>query len=426
MTLPRLAEPPGVSGPRPRVRRQRPAVARGMAAALAALFVLAAIAGGVYGLRGRPRVSDANITAGVVETIAALRTQWDPRLFVLEVTPTASGGGVTLAGAVDGANASELLAAVREVQGVRRVVDRLLRLPDPALGPETVALVVVAVANLGDAPSRAQGDHLVTQARLGDGLEVLREQEGWYLVRMTDDGYLGWVDAAGVVRLTPAELEAYFAGEHVLVMAKLADVFEAEGGQVRLRAVMGSTLKAGQGPGPAGSGDGSGLDPAYLAVTLPDGRPGLVRDTEARLLPSALAVWAQTRPPAEIIALAEQFLGLPYLWGGTTSQGFDCSGFTQFVFGLNGYRLPRDADMQYGVGTPIADRSALLPGDLVFWSTAGVGPSHVGIYVGGLRYIHSRGSAGVAINSFDPGAPDYDEGLDRTYIGARRLVAGAP
>ena len=393
-----------------------------MAAALAALFVLAVIAGGVYGLRGRPRVSDANITAGVVETIAALRTQWDPRLFVLEVTPTASGGSVTLAGAVDGANASELLAAVREVQGVRRVVDRLVRLPDPALGPETAALVVVAVANLGDAPSRAQGDHLVTQARLGDGLEVLREQDGWYLVRMTDDGYLGWVDPAGVVRLTPAELEAYSAGEHVLVMAKFADVFEVEGGQVMLRAVMGSVLKAGQRPDSAGSG----LDPAYLAVTLPDGRPGLVRDTQARLLPSALAVWAETRPPAEIIALAEQFLGLPYLWGGTTSQGFDCSGFTQFVFGLNGYRLPRDADMQYGVGTPIADRSALLPGDLVFWSTATVGPSHVGIYVGGLRYIHSRGSAGVAINSFDPGAPDYDEGLDRTYIGARRLVAGAP
>jgi len=398
-----------------------------MVAALAALFVLAAIAGGVYSFRGRPRVSDADIAAVVVETIAALRTQWDPRLFVLEVTPTASGGGVTLAGAVDGANASELLAAVRKVQGVRRVADRLVRLPDPALGPETAAVVAVAVANLGDAPSRAQGDHLVTQARLGDALEVLREQDGWYLVRMTDDGYLGWVDLAGVVRLTPAELEAYTAGEHVLVTAKLADVFEAEGGQVMVRAVMGSALKAGQGPGSAGSGlDASGADPAYLAVTLPDGRQGLIRDTQARLLPSALAVWAETRPPAEIIALAEQFLGLPYLWGGTTSQGFDCSGFVQFVLGLSGYRLPRDADMQYGVGTPVVDRSALLPGDLVFWSTATAGPSHVGIYVGGLRYIHSRGSVGVTINSFDPRAPGYDEGLDRAYIGARRLVARAP
>jgi hypothetical protein len=402
-------------------------MARGMAAALAALFVLAAIAGGVWGLRGGPRVSDANVTAAVAEAIAVLRTEWDPRLFVLEATPAASGGGVTLAGVVDRARAAELLAAARKASGGRPVVDRLVRLPDPALGPETVALVVVAVANLGDAPGRAQGEHLVTQARLGDALEVLRERDGWYLVRMTDDGYLGWVDPAGVVRLTPAELAAYSAGEHVLVTAKLADVFEAEGGQVLLRAVMGSALKAGRGPDLDEVGrDGSGTDSAYLAVTLPDGRAGLIRDTEARLLPTALAVWAETRPAAEIIALAERFLGLPYLWGGTTSQGFDCSGFTQFVFGLNGYRLPRDADMQYGVGTPIADRSALLPGDLVFWSTAKAGPSHVGIYIGGLRYIHSRGSAGVTINSFDPRASGYDEGLEQAYIGARRLVAGAP
>jgi cell wall-associated NlpC family hydrolase len=88
---------------------------------------------------------------------------------------------------------------------------------------------------------------------------------------------------------------------------------------------------------------------------------------------------------------------------------------------MAGYFLRRDADMQYEQGEPVLDRKDLKMGDLVFFQTYKAGPSHVGIYIGNMKYIHS-GSKGVAINSFDPKDPDYSADLDRKYIGARRII----
>lgn len=257
-------------------------------------------------------------------------------------------------------------------------------------------------------------------------MEVLREKSGWYLVRM-EDGYLGWVDGAGLRVMEPAARQAYQTGSQVLITAKLADVFRP--GQdpasppsagVITRVVMGTVL-----PSPSQIEE-TGHAPAYFEVVLPTGESGYVKAADARLVPSVVAVFAEQKSPQDVIALAGKFTGLAYLWGGTTSLGFDCSGFVQFVFGMNGYKLPRDADMQYSVGTAVASRADLRPGDLVFFSTYKAGPSHVGIYIGGSRYIHSS-SAGVGINSFDPRARDYSERLDKAYLGARRIIeAGRP
>lgn len=98
-----------------------------------------------------------------------------------------------------------------------------------------------------------------------------------------------------------------------------------------------------------------------------------------------------------IIAKANSLLGTPYLWGGTTPNGFDCSGFTQYIFASQGIDLPRTSQDQAKVGTSVS-YGDLKPGDLVFFSTAGNGTiDHVGIYLGNSQFISATTHKGVAI-----------------------------
>lgn len=117
-----------------------------------------------------------------------------------------------------------------------------------------------------------------------------------------------------------------------------------------------------------------------------------------------------------IIGFAQQFLGLPYVWGGTTpSPGFDCSGYVQYVYQHFGISLNRTSEEQFNEGTPVS-RSNLQPGDLVFFSTYAPGASHVGIYVGNNTMLDAS-SYGISYDDLTNGywAP--------RYLGARRVIA---
>ena len=116
-----------------------------------------------------------------------------------------------------------------------------------------------------------------------------------------------------------------------------------------------------------------------------------------------------------IVSTSMDYLGVPYYFGGTTPAAFDCSGYVQYVFAQAGISLPRTADVQYEVGTPISTTD-LVPGDLVFFSTYTYGASHVGIYVGDGNFIHASSSRGVTISSL--GEAYYSS----RYIGARRIL----
>lgn len=126
----------------------------------------------------------------------------------------------------------------------------------------------------------------------------------------------------------------------------------------------------------------------------------------------------QTQPPQKvdsIIATAKQYLGVKYQWGGTTPQtGFDCSGYTSYVFAQNGISLPRISRDQYTIGTKVAFED-LQRGDLVFFSFAGNGiVSHVGIYLGEGQFINASSSKGVTVYAIGP----YWKSV---YVGARRV-----
>ena len=116
-----------------------------------------------------------------------------------------------------------------------------------------------------------------------------------------------------------------------------------------------------------------------------------------------------------IIQTSMQYMGVPYIFGGSTPSGFDCSGYVQYVFAQAGISIPRTADYQYYAGTPIAT-SDLRPGDCVFFSTYLPGPSHVGIYIGDGNFIHASSSRGVTTDTLSRAY------WVSTFIGARRFV----
>ena len=115
-----------------------------------------------------------------------------------------------------------------------------------------------------------------------------------------------------------------------------------------------------------------------------------------------------------LLNIAMRFGGVPYVWGGETPDGFDCSGFVQYVFRQIGINLPRTADVQYELGRKVL-QSELQPGDLVFFETYEPGASHNGIYVGDGNFIGANSGTGVAVASL---ASPY---WRTRYLGARRL-----
>jgi peptidoglycan DL-endopeptidase CwlO len=148
---------------------------------------------------------------------------------------------------------------------------------------------------------------------------------------------------------------------------------------------------------------------------VPESNPLPVPESDA-LLPQAAPVEdvIATAPPARyggVVGIAMQYLGVPYVWGGASPSGFDCSGFIMYVYSQVGVSLPHHAASQYSSGSPVS-RDALEPGDLVFFNGLG----HAGIYIGGGQFIHAPHTGDVVkISSLS------DSWYAATYVGARRI-----
>jgi cell wall-associated NlpC family hydrolase len=164
----------------------------------------------------------------------------------------------------------------------------------------------------------------------------------------------------------------------------------------------------------------------FFKVKFPDGRIGYVKKTEAE----SLVEWIDSRNPTEgnLVKTARQFMGIPYLWGGTSPKAVDCSGYTKTVYFMNGIILPRDASQQDDIGMLVDDQkyfSRLLPGDLLFFGSAPTDSTeekvvHVGMWIGNMKFIHSSGD--VHISSMDFNASDFDEYNYNRYLKSKRIL----
>ena len=285
--------------------------------------------------------------------------------------------------------------------------------PARDLGEDVWGLVTVSVASARELPSHKA--EMATQLLLGESARVWKQKGRWFQIE-TADGYRCWLEGGTFVRSGPAEVRRWNESPLLFVTALEECVRETPQPDAPpvTDVVLGCRLQR----------IGDAVD--WFRVALPDGRAGYLPKRAA----TDLAQWQAGRQPTadNIERTAKQFLGRPYLWGGNTPRGLDCSGFTKLVFALNGIELKRNAGQQaeQGVEVPL-DRnlSQLRKGDLVFFGHRARGNrperiTHVGIYLGDKQFIHA--SQRVRINSLDPASPLCDAERLRGLLRARRVL----
>ena len=276
--------------------------------------------------------------------------------------------------------------------------------------PGTTGVVCVAVADLRIAPGVAT--ELVNQALLGTPLTVLDSgpaaTAGWARVRLPD--YEGWMVTAAIGTAPDSDPAARLI--RVAARSTALTVLDSEG----LPTGESLTVYAGTRLVLAPDVAVSGME-GWVLVTLPDGSDALA--DPAALTPLALDACGSA---AAVIETAQAFLGIPYLWGGITERGIDCSGLIQITYRVHGYELPRDADQQLQTIPTAVSGTDWQPGDLIFYGHSPQQVIHVMLALGDGRVIHAKGDQHVMVQSMDPAQPDYHARKDR-YLGARRVIA---
>lgn len=272
-----------------------------------------------------------------------------------------------------------------------------VRLLEPPAG--SALWVISSVADIRRSPDHAS--ELLTQMIMGESAERLKTEGDWHLVRLSD-GYIGWL-RSWYARETDREAIALFmdrSDSRVEDPIAFVRSSPAEGELPVSDIVAGSRVIA----GPPRSG--------YRSVQLPGGKSGYLRNLEL----GDAEVDLPSRERA--IDRAMRYIGIPYLWGGTSPKGFDCSGLVRHVFGMEGVGLPRDTDRQALVGDeiPVGEAS---PGDLLFFGE-GEPVSHVALAIGEGRFVHSYGE--VRVNGLRPEDPLHEEKLAASVRFARRIL----
>ena len=288
-------------------------------------------------------------------------------------------------------------------------------LPDTVVGNKMYAIARNSVINIRSNPKHSA--ELGTQGLLGMPLKVLDKKGDFYRVQ-TPDRYISWVDKGGITRMEKDEFDKWNNRKKIIYTKNSGYVYadKNEKSKIVSDITLGGILKY------------KSLNDSFFEVEYPDKRIGFIKREDALMYDSWLNNLATNQNNIEKTAKSMQ--GFPYLWGGTSSKGMDCSGFTKMVYFINGFIIPRDASQQINAGKTVdknLDFSDLQKGDLLFFGTKATETKkqrvvHVGIWLGNdkMEFIHASGN--VHISSIDENQPNYDEFNKNRYLGSKRYL----
>lgn len=279
-----------------------------------------------------------------------------------------------------------------------------------AFAKNGLQIIVVPVANMYSHPS--DRSDVVSQAIYGSNVTLLVARGEWSRIQ-TADRYKGWVPSRQLRIILTGDGYAT-SGPTVQVESLFANIYDDPDitkhkpvitvpFETKLEVAPSDAVVANKPQKPASEG--------WLEVRLPVMRRAWIQTGDVISDPKPLSI-------PESIELAKKFLGLPYLWGGRTSFGFDCSGFTQMLVRARGILMPRDADQQaaWSGVTPV-DRNDLQPGDLLFFGSSPKKITHTGMYIGDGQFIQdtTTGHPVVQISRLD------DDPWTRLLVACRRV-----
>lgn len=268
-------------------------------------------------------------------------------------------------------------------------------------------IVNVSVCNTRSEPRYMSGQE--SQALLGMPVKVLGHESEWTQIE-TPEGYVHWTLSSTLKEVSRHELTQWNQKEQLVVTSLFSFVYQkpSSKSQTVSDVVGGDRFRL------------LGKKGKFYHVLYPDGREGWIPRSDAR----PMNEWRTTlrSEPSDILRTAFSLMGIPYMWGGTSPKGVDCSGFVRTVLYLHDIIIPRNASQQAQKGEHIEidpDFANVQPGDLLFFGS-GERVVHVGIYIGNKRFIHSLGF--VHVNSFDPQDPLYNEYERHRLLFASRVL----
>lgn len=347
------------------------------------------------------------------EQIAALKAEFAPdkRVALLNIEAIKEGKKYILKGESNLPDAVSVFREKLKQEGIA-FVDSIQLLPMPELEERTEGLVNISVANLRSTPKHSA--ELATQATLGTPIKIYKREGDWFLIQ-TPDKYLSWVDAGGIVLFSEQKLKDWKETKKIIYTKTYGHSFAvSNANEIVSDLVAGSVLET-----------IAELKEFYV-VRYPDKREALIAKNEAEDYDS----WLEKLNPSPdaLVNTSKKLMGVPYLWGGTSTKGMDCSGFTKTIYFLNGMVIPRDASQQVHTGKAIdsvANFENLERGDLLFFGRKVTDSTkekvvHVGMWIGNNEFIHA--SEMVRISSIDKNAKNFDEYNLNRYLRTKRIL----